>query len=52
MSQSYTLGRDARSDGLWKETDDSLKAALAFADLPTYREWCLSIAAIGDNWKK
>ena len=30
----------------WPET---LKAALAFADLPTYREWSLSIAGIGDN---
>ena len=31
---------------------DTLKAGLAFADLPTYQEWSLSIAAIGDNWKK
>ena len=31
---------------------DTLKAALAFADLPTYQEWSLSIAAIGDNWKR
>ena len=29
-----------------------LKAALAFADLPTNWEWSLSITAIGDNWKK
>ena len=25
---------------------------MAFADLPTYGEWSLSIAAIRDNWKK
>ena len=31
---------------------DTLKAALASADLPTYREWSLSIAGIGENWKK
>ena len=31
---------------------DTLKAALAFADLPTYQEWSLSIAAIGDNCRK
>ena len=31
---------------------DTLKAALAFADLPTYREWSLSITVIGDNWKE
>ena len=35
-----------------QQWSDTLKAVLAFADLPTYREWSLSIAAIGDNWKE
>ena len=51
MHSQMACGRRRRGHP-HQQWSDTLKAALALADLPTYREWSLSIAAVRDDWKK